>query len=386
MLEESVAEVSRVIRTEGEKKIGCLGMGTTIAVALVTFRHAHIAYMGDSRVYLLRSSELRLLTEDHSIVGTLLRHGEISPQEAVDHPARGRLTRFVGMEPGVDPAGKTIELQVGDRLMLCTDGLWGTMSEHKIRDILLARDTCEVTCRDLIATGKAVGGEDNLTVVVVDALASEYRDGSVIYHEFPPPRRIWKAMKVDHAKALIERGEFHLTDILDYRNAESKPMRDETEGILICNLNGKTHTTYGGNPVLAWCATTENDPNMLLDKWEQYDAVIEITDCMELCRRAGDACVKSGIDWCEIRAGYAKYDRGEEQYCMPLPGHGFVQKSEEYKDQKEYRFCVVVNPDYVQRGQLALIRSPRDMGGVNLVLGSCSDIVRIVAQKEAKPK
>lgn len=384
MLEESVSEASWTIRAEGEKKIECLGMGTTVVVALVTSRHAHIAYMGDSRVYLLRSGELRLLTEDHSVVRALLRHGEISPQEAVDHPARGRLTRFVGMEPGADPSGKTIELQVGDRLLLCTDGLWGVMAEFKMRDILLSRDDCEVTCRDLIAAGNTAGGGDNLTAVVVDIYEVNRKVGDMTFNEYPPPPKVWKAMKAMHATALIERGELHLTDLLAYRDAPSKPMRDDKEGVLICEINGADHRIYGGNHVLAWCSTVESDAGALLDQWRQYDTVVEITNCIELLSRAQAACQTSRIDWCEIRAGYARYDRGDVQSSLPPPGHEYVQKAKEYQAQKEFRFHVVLNPAHAQLTQIALRRDPPYSEGVNLVLGDCSDIVRIVARRDAK--
>jgi protein phosphatase len=168
MLEEAVMEASGAIRAEGEATLENLGMGAAVIAALVVGSHAHIAHMGDSRAYLFREGGLRQLTHDHSIVEALLRNGEISPQEAVDHPARGRLTRFAGMEPAIGPATQTVDLLAGDRLMLCTDGLWGLVGDRALAGILSCSDGCEATCRVLIAAGKAAGGEDNLTAVVVD--------------------------------------------------------------------------------------------------------------------------------------------------------------------------------------------------------------------------
>jgi protein phosphatase len=168
MLEAAVMEASGAIRAEGEATLENLGMGAAIVATLVVGSNAHIAHMGDSRAYLLRAGGVRQLTHDHSIVEALLRNGEISPQEAADHPARGRLTRFAGMEPAIEPATQTVDLLGGDRLMLCTDGLWGLVGDRTMAGILSCPDGCEATCRALIAAGKAAGGEDNLTAVVVD--------------------------------------------------------------------------------------------------------------------------------------------------------------------------------------------------------------------------
>ncbi len=172
LLEGAVVTASQAIRDEGAANIEYLGMGAALVAALVAGGHVHIAHMGDSRAYLLRGDELRRLTDDHTIIGALLRHGEISPEEAVDHPAQGRLTRFAGMEPAVEPSMRSVALEAGDRIMLCTDGLWGAVGDVEMAGILSRSEGCEVTCRALIEAGRAAGGEDNLTAVVVDVRAN----------------------------------------------------------------------------------------------------------------------------------------------------------------------------------------------------------------------
>jgi protein phosphatase len=167
-LAKSVEELSRLIRETGNSQVECRGMGTTVVAALITARHIHIAYMGDSRAYLLRGDCMRQITDDHSIVSLLVRHGEITPQEAENHPAKGRLSRFAGMEGDVPSATKTIDLEAGDRFLLCTDGVWGALSDAKIREMLMQDNTPVVTCGNLIEAGKQAGGQDNLTAVVVD--------------------------------------------------------------------------------------------------------------------------------------------------------------------------------------------------------------------------
>lgn len=168
MLAESLHELGHRIREAGLSRLEYKDMGTTVVLALLTAHYAHIAHLGDSRAYLLRDGGLWQLTEDHSIVGLLVRNGEITPQEAENHPAKGRLSRFAGMEADVPAAAQTIELRLRDRLLLCTDGLWGTLTNAQLTAILAEGNDPEVTCRSLIASGKQAGGEDNFTLVVCD--------------------------------------------------------------------------------------------------------------------------------------------------------------------------------------------------------------------------
>ncbi len=170
-LAKAIEELSHLIREAGNRQVECKGMGTTVVAAVFTVRHVHIAHMGDSRAYLLRGDRVKRLTEDHSIVSLLVRQGEITPQEAESHPARGRLSRFAGMEGDVPAATTTIDLEAGDRILICTDGVWGGLPDAKVRAILMQGNTPEVTCGNLIEAGKQAGGQDNLTAVVVDVEA-----------------------------------------------------------------------------------------------------------------------------------------------------------------------------------------------------------------------
>lgn len=168
MLAESVNELSRYIHNWSKEIPEITGIGSTVVVALVTDRHVHVAHMGDSRAYLLQDGKLRLLTQDHSIVGLLMQHGEITAQEAEAHPAKGRLTRYVGMEAEVGPGTQAFELKSRDRILLCTDGLWGMVAHENLTRILADRNDPLSTCRHLVSAGKEAGGADNLTAVVID--------------------------------------------------------------------------------------------------------------------------------------------------------------------------------------------------------------------------
>jgi len=140
-------------------------MGATLVMALLTENRAHIAYMGDSRGYLFRDDGLTRLTNDHLVVEILLRNGEITPDEAEKHPARGLVTRYVGMDNEVYPDVRTIALSQGDRLLLCSDGLSGMIPDNVIAHILTTCSDSENACQALV---DAAGGRDNITSVVVD--------------------------------------------------------------------------------------------------------------------------------------------------------------------------------------------------------------------------
>ena len=178
ILAQSLDELSSRIRKAGNSQLEYTGMGTTVVATLLTARHAHIAYMGDSRAYLFRENRMIQITEDHSIVALLVRHGEITQQEAEFHPAKGRLSRFAGMDSEGSAATITIELQAGDRLLLCTDGLWGMLPEAKINDILGGGHDSTETCRSLLENGIIAGGQDNLTAIVADILDDDIHVGS----------------------------------------------------------------------------------------------------------------------------------------------------------------------------------------------------------------
>ncbi len=167
-LRDAIVELSQRLRAESAGRAGMQGMGATVAVVWLHGSMAHVAHMGDSRVYLFRQGQLVRLTEDHSVVGLLLRRGEITEDEAKTHTARGRLSRYVGMEGEVYPDVRTVELEDGDRLLLCSDGLTNMVGDGKIVEILRVNGEAEAACRGLVEAANEAGGKDNITAVVVD--------------------------------------------------------------------------------------------------------------------------------------------------------------------------------------------------------------------------
>jgi serine/threonine protein phosphatase PrpC len=167
-LKNDILKLSQQLHAEAAKQAGVRGMGATLVMALLRGDRAHIAHMGDSRVYLFRENHLSQLTEDHSIMALLLRGGEITAEEAKTHPARNQITRFVGMGDPVYPDVRTFPLKAGDRLLLCSDGLTGMVSDKDIATILRATPVPQQACDLLVQAANEAGGKDNITVVVVE--------------------------------------------------------------------------------------------------------------------------------------------------------------------------------------------------------------------------
>jgi protein phosphatase len=163
-----IQEANRRVFQRSNEDAATSGMGTTMTVALVDHTDGTIAFghVGDSRAYRVRGGELEQLTDDHSLVGELVRSGRLSPEEAESHPQRSVITRALGTEPDVDVDTFTVEAEYGDIYLLCSDGLTDMTST---RDILAAvedsRDLDDAA-HALVSAANAGGGEDNITVVL----------------------------------------------------------------------------------------------------------------------------------------------------------------------------------------------------------------------------
>jgi len=170
VLREAILELSRRLRRESTGQVGLQGMGATVALAWLEGGQsvAHLAHIGDSRIYLFRQNHLKQLTEDHSVIALLLKHKDITPEEAQNHPARGRLSRFIGMEGEAYPDVQAVNLRAGDRLLLCTDGLTTMVSDERISYLLRTNADAQVACQILVEDSNMAGGRDNITVVIVD--------------------------------------------------------------------------------------------------------------------------------------------------------------------------------------------------------------------------
>jgi serine/threonine protein phosphatase PrpC len=169
VLAEAVAAANRAVIAKATSDPDYSGMATTLTVALLHQDQLSIAHVGDSRAYLLRDGEpLRQLTEDHTVVAQLVRQQRLSPEEAEVHPFRSVLVTAVGLEPEpqVDLL-RPLDLQPGDQVLLCSDGLTEPVPDEIIADLLVADDAGDAVCQALIDTANEAGGPDNITVVLL---------------------------------------------------------------------------------------------------------------------------------------------------------------------------------------------------------------------------
>ena len=141
------------------------GMGTTLTAALVDGDEVGFAHVGDSRAYLFRDGELKLLTSDHSLVEELRRQGRLTDEQAEDHPQRSIITRALGPERDVDIDTMTYQARPGDVYLLCSDGLTTMVREDRIASILAAAKTLDEAVSQLVEEANEAGGRDNITVI-----------------------------------------------------------------------------------------------------------------------------------------------------------------------------------------------------------------------------
>jgi protein phosphatase len=165
----AIAEASRQVHTIAleSPESSWLGLGATVALALVRWPLALLAHLGDSRIYLHRCGRLQALTRDHSFVEYMVETGKLTRAQADRSAFNGGPTRFAGMADEAVADTRIIELRERDRLLLCSDGLTSMVNESAIQGILNAHLETQAACRALVDAANEAGGADNITVIVV---------------------------------------------------------------------------------------------------------------------------------------------------------------------------------------------------------------------------
>ncbi|MHB8870646.1 MAG: Stp1/IreP family PP2C-type Ser/Thr phosphatase [Thermoleophilia bacterium] len=172
-LRQAVTEANTVIRERSLADKALAGMGTTLTAATALGPRLTLAQVGDSRAYLWRGGSLRQVTQDHSLVAEMIRQGQLTPEQAAVHPHRSIITRALGTEASVVPDIFDLPLEVGDRVLLCSDGLSGMVSNKELARIAGSGTHPQEVADALVAAALRHGGEDNVTVVVIFAVEGE---------------------------------------------------------------------------------------------------------------------------------------------------------------------------------------------------------------------
>ncbi len=170
LLEQAILAGSKAVYQSAQAHRERHGMGTTCVACLVVDKsHVIIGHVGDSRCYLLRGGRLQALTRDHTIVEELVDRGLLAPEEAERHPYKNVLSRNLGSRPDTKVDLLELELKPGDRLLLCSDGLYGYASNEAIQYLLGSGDDPQHVARDLIELALRGGGGDNVTTIIIEA-------------------------------------------------------------------------------------------------------------------------------------------------------------------------------------------------------------------------
>lgn len=164
----AVHEANRAIHAAALSKPQLAGMGTTLTALVAGEASAQIAHVGDSRAYLLRQASLTRLTQDHTVVSRLVQQGKLMPEDADRHPQRSYLERALGVDSEVEVDVHVLDLFPGDRVLLCSDGLFGMIDDDLIQQVLTGEKAPQRAAERLCEEAIHAGGADNVTTIVID--------------------------------------------------------------------------------------------------------------------------------------------------------------------------------------------------------------------------
>ena len=166
-LERAVKAANEAIWSKAKDDPSLHGMGTTCTLVLVADAKVHLAHVGDSRAYLFRDGELTQITDDHTLVGRMVKEGRLKPEEAERHPQRNIVTRALGVDEDVQVDLETVPVQEGDTILICSDGLSSMVGADAIREVLARASDPQQAADGLIDIANEAGGEDNITALVL---------------------------------------------------------------------------------------------------------------------------------------------------------------------------------------------------------------------------
>ena len=170
-LNDCLYAANQKILDMAEGNTGYQGMGCTLVVALVEPGALHMGHVGDARAYRCKENGIELLTTDHSKVMELVKAGQMTLEEARQSPLKNELSQAIGSPLPIIPDYNFSELKDGDKVLLCSDGLWDMLSDEEIYQIVKQANPAPAICEELVKKANDAGGHDNITVVLI-----EYRE------------------------------------------------------------------------------------------------------------------------------------------------------------------------------------------------------------------
>lgn len=181
-LGRAVRAANRAVIKAAREGRGREGMGTTLTAAVVESTRIAVAHVGDSRAYLLHGDTLERITRDHSMVADMIRQGTLTEEQSRSHPNRSVITRALGTDPNMYADTFEVDAEPGDRLLLCSDGLTGMLTDEHIAEILGDYGDPDMAVRMLVDAANEAGGHDNISVIVVDIVGERAVGGPARSH------------------------------------------------------------------------------------------------------------------------------------------------------------------------------------------------------------
>lgn len=176
ILKQAISEVNALLLAEADKDVSRQGMGTTLVTATIIDDRMYVSNVGDSRLYLVSDDKMIQVTRDHSLVEEMVRLGEMDKEDAKVHPDKNIITRAVGVLPEVSADFFEVELEPGDMILMCSDGLTNMVRDEEIRQIILGQRDIVEKAEKLVETANKNGGRDNITVVLIEPFSDEVKE------------------------------------------------------------------------------------------------------------------------------------------------------------------------------------------------------------------
>ena len=168
LIDDSIDFANSAIYDESEQDEELQDMGTTLEVLLIYKSKVYIGHIGDSRIYRIRKGKMKKITTDHSYVEKLIQDGEITREEAYNHPKKNLLIKALGTDKVVEPDLLYTVLNKNDILLMCSDGLTNMIRENEILDLILSSEEQKDVTEILVDKANEAGGLDNISVIIID--------------------------------------------------------------------------------------------------------------------------------------------------------------------------------------------------------------------------
>ncbi len=175
ILGKAIDKANAFIRQKADTDRALMGMGTTIVIATCIGKYLEVANVGDSRLYLVNDS-IEQVTIDHSLVEEMIQRGGIDRRSARNHPDKNIITRALGARNSIEADFFNLELEAGDIVLLCSDGLTNMVEDEMIRRILKSGGSLRERAETLVQMANDNGGKDNISVIIIEPSADEERN------------------------------------------------------------------------------------------------------------------------------------------------------------------------------------------------------------------